>query len=360
MSCLKFWETVLRQFETDDFDVILSVRTAMECNHELGKALIPFLMKQSCITSNLEVLTRFELLSDRVKLNFIYLLCYTRHLVNEIPDLILSDEFHRDLVNCFTEEPRFVAPPPKQIVKNEEVEEVEEFDVDPLSPTFYDDLDNFIVRHPDMAESVLNDHFQTCPFQSFYNSVVGFFSKHHSLEGCQSVCRFVIRPYISSLTSSANRLVSDALMFLAKAIPEMFIEEVVQPIVFDASSKVYQFELLQRLFNEPVMCQTVLFNLFKGRTPSLERPLRKEALNYICTAIQKSSQLDEESLMHVMLHLRTQIEHNRNDAPRLFVFFLKSQDLVSDMLLSQANDIIKMLPPKMQPFAIQSIKKHDK
>lgn len=356
----KFWLAVQNQFESRNFDVIMSVRSAMECDHALGKALIPFLMDHVGITSSLDVLTRFDILPDHVKTNFIYLLCYTQHLCDPVPPDLLANEFHRMVFESFTAEPKQVVIVPKTSQKIEEEPQPEDdavFEGDPTSPTFYDDLDNFVAVHTSLAEVTLTEHFQVTPFQAFYTSITEFFSKHRSPEGCVSVCRFVIRPYLASLKSSANRLVSDALMFLVKSIPEIFIEEVVQPIVFDPVSEVYQFELLQRMFNSPIMCQVVLGNIFKNRTPSLEAPLKKEALNYICTAIQKSPQLDDEIVMHTMLHLRTQIDHNPNDAARLFVFFTKNQVLATDELVEVARSIIELLPTKMKSFAIQSLEK---
>ena len=357
---LNFWLAVQNQFESRNFDVVMSVRAAMECDHELGRALVPFLMDHVGVSSDLDVLTRFDVMGEQAKTNFVYLLCYTQHLCDPVPAEILEDAFYRMVFEAFNGEPKRVVVARKEETTVEEEVKVQDdavFEADPASPEFFDLLDTFLVLHPTLAESTLAEKFAVTPFQAFYGSITGFFSKDRSPEGCVCVCRYVIRPYIAALTSSANRLVSDALMFLVKGIPEIFVEEVVQPIVFVPTSEVYQFELLQRLFNSPVMCQAVLGLIFKNRTPSLEAPLRKEALNYICTAIQKSPQLDEPTLMHIMLHLRIQIDHNPTDAARLFVFFLKNQDLPTSDLLEVAKGVIELLPPKMKSFAMQSLDK---
>jgi hypothetical protein len=169
--------------------------------------------------------------------------------------------------------------------------------------------------------------------------------------------RFAIRPFVSALESSANRLVSDALIFVAASIPEMLVDLVIQPIVFDGGAQFYQFELLQRLFKEHVVCQNALARIFDGRQPSLEARLKREALKFIAQIIQVTPPLLPEVLTHVMHHLRAQISHDPDEASRLFVMLMKNQEIATDEQRELAFAIVEMLPAKIQQFARRAVEK---
>jgi hypothetical protein len=74
--------------------------------------------------------------------------------------------------------------------------------------------------------------------QSFYTSIITFFGRHHSLEGCEAIARFVIRPFVSALDFSVNRLVSNALLFVTPSILEMLVHLVIGPILFQGGAAV--------------------------------------------------------------------------------------------------------------------------
>jgi hypothetical protein len=154
------------------------------------------------------------------------------------------------------------------------------------------------------------------------------------------------------LTSSANRLISDALFLVSPLIPEIFIDDVVQPIVFDAASKIYQFELLQRLFKEPTFARYALARLFANRPPSLEAPMKQEAINFIRSAIQATPPLDPAILNHVMLHIAAQIGHNPDQASPLFILLLgKHRESMQSEQRDLALSVIETLAPRMQTVA---------
>jgi hypothetical protein len=305
---------------------------------------------------DLDLRTRFDLLSSTSRFNFISLFCYAHAILPPIPEAFLADDFHRSIYESFTEKPEHsLSMQASQLSVQASEKGVPQLFVSQSSPEFFDELDALLVKFPDAAESILAEHLPVTSFHDFHESIRGFFRAHRSIEACRFVARFVIRPFISQIHASANRLVSDALIFAVPSIPEIFVDEVIQPVVFNPNSEVYQFELLQRLFTQTDVCRHTLARLFGRRPPSLEAPLRKEALNFLCTAIQKSPVLDPRSLMIILLHLKTQLEHNPEQAARPFIFLLRTQDLKDCEQRDLVTAMIDLLPSAMQHLAQQLI-----
>jgi hypothetical protein len=353
-----FWSAVQTQFERSDFGVVLKVREALGFDRSLSSSLIPFLEELICIADDLDVKTRFDLLSPNAKFNFVSLFCYAQHLLPAIPDSFLTDSFHHSLYGADTELPVHVCHVARAAQSdNDHVIPDLTIHSAPSTPEFFDELDQLVTRYPAHAASLLAENFAMAPVQSFYNSITTFFGRHRSLEGSEAVIPFVIRPFVSALESSANRLISDALIFVAPSAPEMLVGLVIQPILFDREAQLYQFELLQRLFKEEVMCHNALARLFEGRQPSLEAPLKTEALKFLAQIIPLTPPLPAQVLTHVMHHLRTQIGHDPDEASRLFVLLMKNQEIATDEHRELALAILEMLPAKMRPFARRVIEK---
>jgi hypothetical protein len=152
--------------------------------------------------------------------------------------------------------------------------------------------------------------------------VRAFLGNRRSGEGCQAIARLIIRTFIVSLSSLANGLVNEALFEVVQSISGIFMDDVVQPIAVDEDSQVYQFELLQRLFTRLIFSEHGLMGVFANRSPSLEAPLKPEACSFVRCAIQASHPLADMDLAHIMLHLRTQIAHNPDQASPLFMLLL--------------------------------------
>jgi hypothetical protein len=349
----KFWSAVQTQFESSDFSVVLRVRDALGYDRDLGRFLIPFLDERVSITPDLDVKTRFDLLSDTAKFNFVSLFCFAQNRLPEMPANFLTDGVLSSIYRAYTEQPDPVINrvSDSQLMCEEEPPDLS-IQSSPSTPEFFGELDGLVARYPQHTRDILEQHLAVPSFQAFHGAITAFFGDNRSLEGCQGIARFVVRPFIASLTSSANRLVSDALFVMAPLIPDIFMDEVVRPIVFDENSKVYQFELLQRLFKNANFSEYALSHLFSNRSPSLEGPIKSEALNFLRSAIQASPPLTASNLAHVMLHLRTQIAHNPDQASPLFIIFLsKHTESLTPDLRDLALSIIATLSPRLQKVA---------
>lgn len=354
----KFWTQVQQQFSTINFTNVLRVRDAIQYDISLAHSLIPFLTQQICVTDGLEIQNRFELLSDNSKFNFISLISLSQSLIPEVPDILLQDQFIRSIYESYTE-----SPPKISFIHHEhnpdleqEYEQPPEIQSEIGTPEFYDELDSLLAKYPNSAESLIHEYLNISKIQDFYNLLTEFYSQSRSLEGSTFVIRHCIKPYIQSLESSANRIIYEALLLIAHSVPDLLIDEMVQPIVFDPQSKIYQFELIQRLFREDSICQNMLARLFLSKPPSLEPKLQKDGLNIIKTAIQKSPQLSDDMQKHVLLHIRNQIEHWKTDnAFNLLIFFFKCQNIQNSEIKQMAEDSISLIPEKMRAIAHQQL-----
>ncbi|OHT13946.1 hypothetical protein TRFO_43200 [Tritrichomonas foetus] len=353
---LEFWSHVQKQFDYPDFVNVTRVHDAMQFDQSLVNSLFPFLTQQICITDNLDIKTRFDLLSENAQFNFISLISISQNLLTEVPKELLVDPFIRSIYEAYSEKPPKITISIPIEESHSEEQPPPEIQAERLTAEFYDELDTILMNYPKYAESVLAENLPVNSFQLFYNSITGFYLQQRSLEGSTFVMRFVVRPYIEKMTSSANRLVSDALLSVSPLISEIIIDEMMKPIVFNPNSLVYQFEFLQRLFRDKNICQKALSRLFQSRPPSLEPKLKKEALNLICTAIQKSPQLTEEGQRHILLHIRNQIEHWQNDdTAKLLIFFFKQQEITDQQSRQIATDSISLIPERMRQIAMQML-----
>ena len=93
----EFWSSVQIQFDANNFENVNSVRKALLCNPNLAHSLIPYLSEPIFIDSNLELQTRFQLLSYTAKYNFISLICLTLHLFPNFPQQFLIDPILRSI-----------------------------------------------------------------------------------------------------------------------------------------------------------------------------------------------------------------------------------------------------------------------
>jgi hypothetical protein len=233
---------------------------------------------------------------------------------------------------------------------------------DSPTPEFFHELDQLLGRYPQYAREILDQHFPVPSFQVFHSSIRSFFADRRSNEACHAIARFIIHPFITALTSCANRLVSEALLDVVKSIPEIFMDEVVRPIVFDQNSRVYQFELLQRLLTEPIFSERALVAVFAGRSPSLEAPMKHDACSFLRSAIQASPPLADADLAHIMLHLRTQIAHNPDETSPLFMLLLGKHaeslqpEAGRDRLRQTALSIVECLSSRLQTVANRLLK----
>ena len=79
--------------------------------------------------------------------------------------------------------------------------------------------------------------------------------------------------------------------------------------------------------------------------------MKKEALQFLSTAIQKSPKLDDEIHRNILFHIRTQIGYNPKDAIRSFIFFLKYEEkyqISSEENNSIIQSIIDILPDNLK------------
>lgn len=357
----KFWTDVQQQFNTINFSNVLRVREAIQYDSSLAQSLIPFLTQQICVTDGLEIKNRFDLISDNSKFNFISLICISQNLISDIPDVLLQDHFIRSIYESYTEKPpkltfNHLTHNPNPIQEDDQPPEIQ-YDVG--TPEFFDELDIILAKYPNHAETLIQEYLHIEKIQDFYNLLTEFYSQSRSLEGSAYVIRYCIKPYIESLKSSANRIIYEALLLIAHSVPELLIDEMIKPIVFDSNSKIYQFELIQRLFREDLICQNMLSRLFLSKPPSLEPKLQKDGLNIIKTAIQKSPQLSDDIQKHVLLHIRNQIEHWKTDnAFNLLIFFFKCQNIQNSEIKQLAVDSISLIPENMRSIALQQLNHH--
>lgn len=354
----KFWSQVQQQFSTVNFSNVLRVRDAIQYDSSLAQSLIPFLTQQVCITDELVIQNRFDLLSDDAKFNFISLISLSQNLITDVPDSLLQDQFIKSIYESYTENPPKVTFIPHESHPSllQEFEQPPEIQSDYGTPEFFDELDSLLAKYPNSAESLVQENLHIEKIQDFYKFLTEFYSKSRSLEGSTYVIKYCIKPYIESLESSANRIIYEALLFISHSVPELLIDEMIQPIVFDPNSKIYQFELIQRLFREDLICQNMLARLFLLKPPSLEPKLQKDGLNIIKTAIQKSPQLSDEMQKHVLLHIRNQIKHWETDnAYSLLIFFFKYQNIQNSEIKQMAEDSISLIPEKMRLIALQQL-----
>ncbi|KAH0794088.1 hypothetical protein GPJ56_001966 [Histomonas meleagridis] len=364
-----FWFAVQKQFESNNFINVVHVHDAIRYNPKLSSTLIPFLTKPITISVGLNLKTRFELLSPTAQHNFISLLAFIHDVIPEIPEVLLSNPIDKKVYLSYTETPRLVFSnydePQIPIEVNESNEEDSEESEpepeailsEPLSTEFFTDIITALVKYPKHSEQIIQQYLPITTFQSFYSYVSGLFSQQIPPSVTILISRYLIKPYLLSLQSSANRLVSDALLLIVSKFPEIFIKEVVQPIFFDPSSKIFVFELLQRLFTLQSFCNSVLPFLFDGRSPSLEAPLKKEALQFLTSAVQRSKNIGSDVQKCVLLHIRTQMGYNSMDAVRPFIFFLKTQELEDEEVRNIAEMMLELVPERMKATAKSAFNK---
>lgn len=354
----KFWSQVQMQFDAVNFSNVLYVRDAIQYEPALAQTLIPFLTQKICVTDELEIQNRFDLLSDNAKFNFISLLCLSKKVIADVPEILLQDQFIKSIYNSYNENPPKISlhSNVKSFQPVQQNEKPPEIQSEIGTPEFFDEFDAILAKYPNYAESMIKEYLNIEKIQDFYNLLTEFYSQSRSLEGSKYMIKYCIKPYIEALESSANRIIYEALLLIAHSVPDLLIDGMIQPIVFDPNSKIYQFELIQRLFREELICKNMLSRIFLSRPPSIEPKLQKDGLNIIKTAIQKSPQLTDELQRHVLLHIRNQIEHWKADnAYNLLIFFFKYQNIHNNDIKQMAADSISLIPDKMRSIALQQL-----
>lgn len=355
----EYWTQVQKQFESTDFSNVLSVHVDIQCEPSLAKTLISFLTKQIYITDDLDIKIRFDNLSPTSRFNFISLLALSSNRIPTVPDLLLNDPFLKSIYDSYTANPpEFLLDiptelPVEEIIDQEETEPPEiQFGI--RQPEFFDELDLILASHPSEAEQIVHQYLQAKKLEDFSSILIGFYSGIRSLEGSIFVIRYFILPYITALTANANRIISDALLQICSRVPELTVDELIQPIVFDPESTIYQFSPLNQLFREPLICQNALLRLFQSRNPAIEAKLNDEALKFIELAIQKSPQLPDPIQKHVLLHIHNQIEQNEK-ASRLLNFYFKNQLIRDPEIKSIAMNTLSLIPEEHAKIALQNL-----
>lgn len=359
----KFWEVVHKQFQDPDFSNVLRVRDAIKMNSKLAEDLFPFLTEPICISDGLMVQSRFDLMNDTSKFNFINLISITRNFFPAIPNELKEDGTYQLVLEAYTCEPPLVKFDHLQTPKpaDEELEEPPEIIAEPLTPEFYEEIDSALLRYPTFAEQILDENFKsvvsTCDM--FYKCITGFYGRHRSVEGYTFVARYVIYKCFMELKANANRLYYDAITQTSVNFAEILIIEVYQRILFNHESGDYQFEILRRLLNDPNIYSIALANIFQNRSPSVEGALPKNALTMILKPIvDKSPQLDPETQKHVLLHLRNQMIHNQNEGSRVLMFFLKNQKINDPDVKQLTYEVIEQIPEKTRQTARNMVEKN--
>ena len=347
-----FWCTVQKQFESTEFNNVINVKNAMLYDKLLADSLIPFLTQQILITDDLDVNIRFDLLSENAKFNFISLLCISQNLINYVPDVLLKDPIYKSIYDAYNEKPPKLVFTQKTAKEKKENLPPPEIEFESCTPEFFNELDSILQRYPKYAEEYLKKNLPAQTVQQFYNSITGFYSQHRTVEGSTFVIRYVITPYILSLTSSANRLISEAILNIIPSISDLLIDELVKPVIFDPNSTIYQYEFIKRLLGNKAFCSRVLSRIFIDKPPSLQPKLNKDALQIMPILIQNSQQLDDNMQKHILLHIRTQINHWKNDTTaKLLIFFLTHQSIKNQNNIEIAKDSISIIPTKFQQTA---------
>ena len=183
----------------------------------------------------------------------------------------------------FTQKTITISNDSNNLVSESEKEDEEEcneddppvMDLEPMTPEFYDEIDEIVSNFPKHSKMFLQKNICINSFQDFYTHLSNLFSKQRTFESNKFFLRYIVLPYIQGLKSSANRLINDGLLRILPNNGEIFMQEVVQPIIFDHNSEIYHYELLQRLFSESSFCNIALSYLFYQRNYSLEEPMKK-------------------------------------------------------------------------------------
>lgn len=339
-----FWLNVQKQFISSNFDVVISIRTAILSDSKLSKTLIPFLSEPISIDDDLKLQTRFDLLPPITQYNFIILICLTPQLFPIFPKHLLINSTLQSLYNSYYE------PPPEiQISSLPEVKFEEKFDlpdilVDFSDPEFYFQIDQLFSSLPNHADQIVKKYCQISSYQQLYSFILGYFQTARSLDGIKSVLTYIIKPYILSLKVSAHRQIGQALTVIANSSPNLLIDHVISPIFFDKDSSLPQFELLSRLLHIENLRKNILSQLFNCRVPSLEPQWKREAMDFFTELIRgNQSDLTPENQKLVLLHILNQMNYDQINSQRFLLHFLKNQHFQDDEVIQIALNCIEKL-----------------
>ncbi|EAY15844.1 hypothetical protein TVAG_160170 [Trichomonas vaginalis G3] len=341
------------KFQGPSYKNVLEARDAIQFDLKLKKLLMDYLKRNVSIKENLNVVTNFDLMSETTKFNYITLLCLLRM---NVPEEFLQTETLKQLYYSYTLPPKLpiINEAAVEINQQKQQENPPEIQSAPFTSEFFAEVENIFVKYPQFAEKIISEKFDSSGVKQFHDTIKIFFSCDRTAEAVTAVVRFYILPYIKNLKNLANRLVVEPLMSVSQWYPKVIVSEVFQPVLFDPNSTVYQFQIIQRLFEAKSIQSLTLPGVFEGRPPSLEGPLSDEALKWLVNIIPKTPQLQNSEQETVLLHIKMQMDHQKKDAQRAFMLFLKGQHLEGQNK-EIATQMIENLPEVLKSRALQMI-----
>ena len=363
-----FLERVVEQLSSSDsFCKIIDIRDSFLFDSKKIKSFLNYLQENVCMREGLNIQSRFEVLSDTCQFNIVTLLC---ELEIDVPKEFLINETLKMFVESFSEPPKIIQqftgtslheekqageemkPAEEEIVE----EEPPQIESQPMTADFFNDIENSLIKYPRHKESLIIQYLNSSNVKNFHDTCKLFFAVDRSQEAIDAFVEFYILPYIRNLKNLANRLVVEPLLSFAKHYPNVVATEIFSPLFFDQASTVNQFQLMKSLFEDKGVQEIALKTLFEGRPPSLEGPLSDEAMKWLVAIVPKTPRLDDASVENILLHIKTQMEHQKKDAARCFMLFIKVQN-INESNRAISEDMIALLPEIMQSKAIELMDK---
>lgn len=349
-----FFLKVYKQLQSSDFSCIMDARDAIMFNPKLKSELLAFLKKNITIKDNLEVVSNFDIMSETAKFNFVTLLCI---LQIPVPQEFLQTDILRLLHASYTQPPKMPIPPhiaEEVVQKPPEPEKPPEITSAPMTKEFFNEIEDAILKYPQFAEQIILEKFDSSGLKQFHDTVKLFFSCDRSSNAVSCVFRYFILPYIKNLTSLARRLAVDPLIEVSQTYPRLVITEILQPLLFDPKSSVFQFQVMQRLCECKNLQAIALPGVFEGQSPSIQGPLSDDAINWLSVISSKTPQLSSEEQEHLLLHIKAQLHHQSPKAAQFFMNFLKSQR-IEGTNRDIALEMTEGLPEVMKLYATKLI-----
>ena len=339
-----FWASVQKQFNSNNFENIDSVRKALLCKPKLAQSLFPYLLEPVLIDSNLELQTRFHLLSNTAQYNFVTLICLHLHLFPDFPKQFLTSPLLTSIYESYYEKPPEITQREVTIEETQDQFEIPDLKIDFTNRDFFTSLDQLLSTYASHSKEIILNFCPIKSFQDFYSFNVGFFETVRSFEGIRAVMKEVILPYILSLTRSAHRQIGQALIVVAHSNLEIFVKEVIIPIFYDQNSGIPQFELMNRLEQVEGLKSTLIHNLFEGKVSTLEGEWTKEAKDYFGGIIKDFQEdLDSDFQKSILLQIQNQMNYDVTSSQRFLLHFLKNQKIKDEDIIIIAKECIEML-----------------